>query len=190
VNNDLSNEAKEAFTGQTNTIRARSVYICVGIFFMSIVYFISDQSLALFFHIIFLIIMSILVSKYDAEWYYYHTKRHLKHYAEVQSFAKQKGIEIMLPINLLKILKYGFIQSIAISVGMRLIVLFFIYGIFIIFPLILNVINIDRKYLILFFILIFYTIVTFHQFFLFLHWKYRIAKKIKEEYGLDYKDLV
>ncbi len=190
-NESISREA-EAFVYVTNMMRAGTVSFALGILLAPIIYLLSDRSIAFWFYFIFLVLMSGLVAKYNASWRFNKLKKHSEFYSEVGLFWIQKRSEMVNPKNALKWFMYALRSCFILGEWKMMVSVNLLYLFLIIIPLLLELIHIQPGpgYEVLFVILLWYEIISFHAFFIFLYWKYKISKKIKEEFGLDYKTLV
>jgi len=187
---DDSKKMSDALIYITNTVKAGAVTLVLGILFTPLIYLLANRSSIVWFYLILLIGVSSLLGGKDANWRFSLLKKHFKEYEEIGSFWIEKRYEVFVPGNILKFFNYGLKSCFVFGEWKYILLSMVIYLFLVIAPIILGVIHLKSNLEIIFIILLLYEIMSFHLFFVFLYWKYKVSKKIKEEYGLDYKDLV
>jgi len=182
--------SRDAFTYVSSMMRIGIGTGVLGILFTPLIFLLSDRSITFLFYFIFLLFISSLVAKYNAIWRFSQIRRYLKDYSEYGSFWAQKRYEFLRPKVIWKWFQFGSRTLFVHGEWKFALLVNAIYVFLAIFPLFVKIFHFNRNYGIIFIFLLWYVVYMFHNFFLFLNWKYKISKKIKEEYGFEYKDLI
>lgn len=174
----------------TATIRTSAYSVILGILFTPIIYLLANRSLTLCIHIAVLIIVSSQLANRDALWRLSRVRRHLSEYDNIGRFWIESRGRLLEPRTYWRFLQFSFKAFFILGDWWSFFFFTLIYLVLVTTPLFFGFVTLKPRYEIVFVILMLYEVGSLHCLFLFWHWKHKIAKKIKGEYGFDYDSLV
>ena len=179
-----------AYIYVTNMLGRSAAYIIGGVLFLPIIYLILISPANFWFCLLLVIIYTSLTGRQDAKHRFSVLKKNLPEYAEIGSFWVNQRGAILMPKVALKYYLFRFKTDFVLGESYWLYSTLGLYLLLIVGSLYNGLIQIRANLDAIFVILSTYVVMSLHLFFSFLYWKYKIAKKIKDECGLNYKELV